>query len=176
MLRSTLLRISAASILLLGLAFAQPSGGPATQAVVGFMNVLDHPAVLDREPAARTNMNALALALLEHLENEGILAPPVSEPIRTAIPNATVDRNAFVLFLGDLLNHTDPLDTVEISELETRLASTYCGLRVPVGSTPELATGPLLDSRDVSEVVRHFTANIDCIAPKLRDSYGEFVE
>lgn len=169
-------RTALAAILMLGFAFAQGNGSPASQAVIAFMNILDHNAVLAAEASVGTDPGPLALALLDHLDEQAILAPDVSAPMRTSVLQDDLDRGVFVLYLTDLLNGFDPLQTRVPEEAERILNDEYCGLVVPEGTVPEGMVDPVLDNMDVGNVVQQFIDGFQCILPNLRDTYGDPVE
>lgn len=161
---------------MLGTAFAQDEGSPSSQAVIAFMNILDHETVIETEIVVGTDPIPLALELLDHLERSDILAPDISQPLRTSMAEAVVDRKGFVLYLADLLNGFEVLETRDAGQAELMLEERYCGLVIPEGIVPEDRSDPALNNAEVGVVVQQFIDNFECILPSLRDTYRNPVE
>ena len=169
----SIVRIAVLCFISFGAAFAQAQSddGPGVQAVIAFMNILDHEMVEAIESPVGTTSRGLATGLLARLEEKAVLADDIGAGMHTAIQEDTLPRDAFVLFLADLLNWTDPLEVRDVTEVESILESQYCGLKVPAGTPVADQPMRLLGHPDVGTVVRHFLDNFDCIVPGLQDRY-----
>ncbi len=171
-------RIAMFCLFALGAAFAQGQSddSPGIQAVIAFMNILDHETVEAIESPVGTTPYGLATGLLERLEQREVLPAHIGSQMRAAIDDNALPRETFILFLADLLNWTDPLEVRDVPEAETILESRYCGLTVPAGALVPDQPIRLLDNRDVGAVVRQFLDNFDCIVPGLQERYRLPVE
>ena len=166
------------TLTMLGTALAQNDRSPASQAVIAFMNILDHDAVVEAELEVGSDVPALTLALLDHLGQADILAIDIQVPIRMAVNDDVLNRKAFILYLTDLLNGTEPLETRDAGDAELILEEVYCGLVIPRGTFPtgQPEAEAVLNNMEIGEVVQQFIDNFQCILPGLRDTYGDPVE
>lgn len=172
MQNSSIVRAAVLLLLACGYGLAQDSHTAGQQAVIAFMNILDNDVVRAMEQTSGPDLERLAADLVTHLEERAVLAPDIAEAMRSAVRGgALLPRGAFVLYLADLLNGAQPLDTRLVEGAEAMIRRLYCDLTIPPGEVLELGADPVLDHLDVGHVVEQFLDNAECIAPGLREGY-----
>jgi tetratricopeptide (TPR) repeat protein len=112
-----LMVIGLAAVFSLGSVWAQ-EGNAATQAVISLMNLLDPDLVAELEAEFGDDLDSLALALVDRLVEQGVLADDIAESMRQAVTAGVLPRDAFVLFAADLFNGAAPLETRNPAEAE----------------------------------------------------------
>lgn len=169
-------RIMIVSLAMTGMAVAQSEAGASVQAIVAFVNILDHEAVEAVEDSAGIDQARIATRLVDYLQAIGVLAQDIGDRMHAAITEDQLGRETFILYLADLLNWTDPLETRDPTEAESMLRRNYCGLVISEGSRPEGIEVQLLDNEDVGAMVRQFLDRFHCIVSGLRERYRLPVE
>lgn len=158
-------------------AWAQEAAGPGVQAVVGLLNVLDRPAVAEASAGLEGDApRQLAEALLGYLEREQIVAPDLLAPVAAQLDDATLERSVFILYLADLLNGGEALETREADVAEGELRVLRCGIEVPAGRLAPDADAYVLTNADVGSVVDQVVASYECLQGSLRDRYDDHTE
>lgn len=156
-------------------ALAAFAAGPAVQATIAFLNLLNPSAASAAQEAADGDEGAARL-LLDGLAEEGTLGPAVTDAMRKAVASEALLRDSFVLFLADLLNGEDDLASLNVADAQNDLATYGCGLYIPPGSVHERWNRRILSHSDVGWVVRQFLDKADCFARRHGNKYKDYVE
>jgi hypothetical protein len=171
MIRKFALTVALASSLLVvgsnGFAQEQQSN-PALRAIVSFGQLLSPEVIAELRLLYPTD-EALAQALLETLQAQGVIDAQTVADMSQSIVTGVLPRDTLIIFLADVSNGTEVLTTRNPFALETELALVVPTLEIPRGD----ASGNLTADEVGTVVVEVAVGDggiLDSIASAYRDA------
>ncbi|UCH26294.1 MAG: hypothetical protein JSV66_01205 [Trueperaceae bacterium] len=143
---------------------------PAAQAVIAFLNLADPALVVELQAQFGDDVDALALEVVNRLQQSGVLPESVAVTMRESINSDTLSRDDFVVFLAEVVNGDGELESDNPLEAEFVLAELDPDLDIPEGD----ASGNLSDE-DVAEVIADITTDGDGVLEGVQEAYNDAI-
>jgi hypothetical protein len=147
---------------------------PALQALVSFAQLLQPEVLAELRLLYPTN-EALAAALLQVLQERGVIDVQTAAAMQQAVEARVMPRDTLIVFLADVANGTEPIARNEDGSANTFALETDLALLVPTLDIPRGDDSGNLASEDVANVVTEVAVGDGGILDAIADAYEDAI-